>query len=82
VTDDPNLLVSKPYAVTGILFSQKVGRFKLFANVENHTDVRQTKYSQLVLPLRAKDGRWTATPWGPLEGRTFSLGLRIHGGGD
>jgi iron complex outermembrane receptor protein len=82
VTDDPNLLVSKPYAVTGILFSQKVGRFKLFANVENLTDVRQTKYSQLVLPLRAKDGRWTATPWGPLEGRTFSLGLRIHGGGD
>ena len=82
VTDDPNLLVSKPYALTGILLSQKVGRFKLFANVENLTDVRQTKYSQLVLPIRAKDGRWTATPWAPLEGRTFSIGLRVHGGSE
>ena len=82
VTDDPNLQVSKPYAVTGILFSQKLGRYKLFANVENLTDVRQTKYSQLVLPIRPPDGRWTATPWAPLEGRTFSLGLRVHGGED
>lgn len=81
VMDDPNLLVSKPYTVTGILFSQKVGRFKLFANVENLTDVRQTNYSKLVLPQRAEDGRWTVTPWGPLEGRTLSLGLRVHGGG-
>jgi iron complex outermembrane receptor protein len=76
------LKVSKPYAVTGILFSQKVGRFKLFANIENLTDVRQTKYAPVVLPARGADGRWTVTPWAPLEGRTFSLGLRVHGGGE
>jgi iron complex outermembrane receptor protein len=82
LTDDPALKVSKPYAVTGILFSQRVGRFKLFANIENLTDVRQTKYAPVVLPSRGADGRWTVTPWAPLEGRTFSLGLRVHGGGE
>jgi iron complex outermembrane receptor protein len=80
LNEDPGLEVSKPYAVTGILMSQKIGRFKLFANVENLTDVRQTKYAPVVLPARAADGRWTVTPWAPLEGRTFSLGLRVHGG--
>jgi iron complex outermembrane receptor protein len=82
LTDDPALSVSKPYAVTGLLFSQTVGRYKLFANIENLTDVRQTKYAPVVLPSRAADGRWTVNPWAPLEGRTFSLGLRIHGGGE
>ena len=81
LTDDPSRAVSKPYAVTGILFSQKVGHFKFFANIENLTDVRQTNYSPLVLPTRAADGRWTVTPWAPLEGRNFSIGVRVHGGG-
>jgi iron complex outermembrane receptor protein len=77
--DDPALEVSKPYAVTGIQMSQKFGRFKLFANIENLTDVRQTKYAPVVLPARATDGRWTVTPWSPLEGRTFSVGVRLNG---
>ena len=82
LNDDPALEVSKPYAVTGIQMSQKVGRFKLFANIENLTDVRQTKYAPVVLPARATDGRWTATPWAPLEGRTFSIGVRIPSGNE
>jgi outer membrane receptor for ferrienterochelin and colicins len=82
LTDDPALAVSKPYAITGILFSQKVRHFKLFANIENLGDVRQTNYAPVVLPSRATDGRWTVTPWAPLEGRTFSVGVRVHGGGE
>ena len=81
LNDDPALNVSKPYAVTGIQMSQKLGRFKLFANIENVTDVRQPKYAPVVLPTRATDGRWAVTPWAPLEGRVFSVGVRMHGSG-
>jgi iron complex outermembrane receptor protein len=74
--------VSEPYLLTGIHLSQAVGRFRLFANVENLTDVRQTDHAPVVLPSRAIDGRWTATPWAPLRGRSFSVGARINTGGE
>jgi iron complex outermembrane receptor protein len=80
LVDDPYLEVSPPYTVTGVLMSQRVGRFKLFANVENLTNVRQTRYAPVVLNARAADGRYTVTPWGPLEGRVVSGGLRVSGG--
>lgn len=80
LVDDPYLPASEPYALTGILVSQRVGRCKLFANVENLMNVRQTGEAPLVLPSRASDGRWTVAPWGPLEGRIFSVGLRISSG--
>jgi outer membrane receptor for ferrienterochelin and colicins len=80
LVDDPYLPASEPYTLTGILVSQRVGRFKLFANVENLMNVRQTSEAPLVLPSRASDGRWTVAPWGPLEGRIFSVGLRISSG--
>jgi iron complex outermembrane receptor protein len=82
LVDDPYLPASEPYTLTGILVSQRVGRFKLFANVENFMNVRQTSEAPLVLPSRAADGRWTVAPWGPLEGRIFSVGLRISSGAE
>ncbi len=50
---------------------------KVFVNVENLTNVRQTTYDPLVRPSQAIDGRWTVDAWAPLDGRTFNFGVRM-----
>jgi hypothetical protein len=83
LVDDPTFEVSKPYAVTGILFSRWLGRrYKVFANVENLTDLRQTKHAPLVRRFEdmTAGSHWTVGPWAPLVGRTFSIGVRQHSG--
>ena len=50
---------------------------RLFLNVENLADVRQTKDAPLVLPQRRPDGRWTVDAWAPLDGRTWNGGIRV-----
>ena len=75
--DNPYRAASKPYVVTGLLAERRVGPARLFVNFENFTNVRQTKYDQLVLPARAPDGRWTTDAWAPLEGRVVNGGLRL-----
>jgi iron complex outermembrane receptor protein len=55
-----------------------VGRSRIFLNVENVADVRQTREHPLVRPARAVDGRWTVDAWAPIEGRTFNGGVRIR----
>jgi outer membrane receptor for ferrienterochelin and colicins len=79
VVDDPGIAVGQRYVTTGLLASQRVGRFKLFANIENLTNVRQTHWAPVVLPSRTATGSWTVTPWAPLEGRVFSAGVRVSG---
>jgi iron complex outermembrane receptor protein len=68
---------SEPYFIMGFLGERRFGRFRLFINAENLTDVRQTKWDPLLLPTRAVDGRWTVDAWAPLEGRTFNGGVRM-----
>jgi iron complex outermembrane receptor protein len=65
------------YALFGGLIDWSVGRARIFLNVENLGDVRQTREDPLVRPSRAADGRWTVDAWAPLEGRTFNAGIRI-----
>jgi iron complex outermembrane receptor protein len=77
---DPYRATSVPYTVVGFLATQRVRRYKLFFNVENLTDVRQSKYSPILLPTPRTTGEWTTGVWGPLEGRVFSAGLRISSG--
>ena len=77
---DPYLTQGKPYAVVGLLASQKVGRYKLFFNAENLTNVRQTGFKPLLLSARRTTGEWTVNPWAPLEGRVFSFGVRVSSG--
>jgi iron complex outermembrane receptor protein len=78
--DDPYRSVGRPYAVTGLLVTQRFGRYKVFANVENLTGVRQTNYSPVLLAAPTPAGRWTTSTWAPAEGRVVSVGLRISGG--
>lgn len=73
---DPYRASGKPYTVVGVLVAQQVGPVRLFCSMENLTDARQSRIAPVVLPSRALDGRWTTAPWGLLEGRVISLGVR------
>ena len=65
-----------PYVLFGGLVDWGIGNSRLYVNVENLGDVRQTREHPLVRPARAADGRWTVDVWSPLEGRTLNAGVR------
>ncbi len=75
--DNPYRTTSRGYVLFGGLFERRVGRTRLFLNVENLADVRQTKSDPLVRPTRLPDGRWTVGAWAPLDGRVFNGGIRV-----
>jgi iron complex outermembrane receptor protein len=58
------------------LIDLAVGASRVYFNVENLADVRQTREHPLVKPARDLDGRWTVDAWAPLEGRTLNAGVR------
>jgi len=68
---------SKTYVLFGFLAERIFGRFRLFVNVENLTNVRQTRWEPLLRPGRGIDGRWTVDAWAPLDGRVLNGGLRL-----
>jgi outer membrane receptor for ferrienterochelin and colicins len=69
---------SRPYTILGLLAERQVGRLRFFVNGENLTGVRQTRWSPIVRPTRAPDGRWTVDAWAPLEGRSINGGIRLR----
>ena len=75
---NPYRTSSEPYTIFGLLGERRFGRFRLFVNAENLTDVRQTKWDPLLLPSRAVDGRWTVDAWAPLDGRNINGGVRLR----
>jgi outer membrane receptor for ferrienterochelin and colicins len=75
--DNPYREVSRRYLLFGGLFERRVGPVRLFVNVENLADFRQTKYDPLIRPVRLNDGRWTVDAWAPLDGRTWNGGVRV-----
>jgi outer membrane receptor for ferrienterochelin and colicins len=75
--DDPYREEGARYLLFGGLVERRWGRLRLFVNVENLADVRQTKKAPLVLPQRRPDGRWTVDAWAPLDGRVWNGGLRV-----
>ena len=76
--DNPFRERSRPYFIFGILVERRVGAVRLFVNGENLADARQTRWSPLLRPSRAADGRWTVDAWAPLEGRTVNGGVRFR----
>lgn len=79
--DNPYRTRSKPYLHIGLLGEIVLGRYRLFLNLENLLDVRQTKEDPLLRPARAADGRWTVDAWQPLEGFIANAGVRLRLGG-
>jgi outer membrane receptor for ferrienterochelin and colicins len=70
--------LSAPYVIVGAMAERKIAaHVKLFINLENLPDVRQTRWDPLLLPDRASDGRWTVDAWAPLEGRVINGGARF-----
>ena len=79
--DNPYRSDGKPYLELGLLGEIAVGRYRLFLNLENLLNVRQTREDRLVRPSRAPDGRWTVDAWAPLEGFVANAGVRMRFGG-
>ena len=68
---------SEPYTIIGVLAERRLGRLRVFINLENLTDVRQSKFDSLLRPSPTVDGRFVVSAWAPLEGRTVNAGVRI-----
>ena len=68
---------SEPYVVAGLLGELRFGRWRVFVNAENLTNVRQTHWDPIARPARDVDGRWTVDAWAPLKGRVINGGLRV-----
>jgi iron complex outermembrane receptor protein len=77
VDESPFRMQSEPYLLWGAVFEWRVGRARLFANVENLSNIRQTQYDPLVRPSPGPLGVWTVDAWGPLEGRILNGGIRV-----
>ena len=75
--ENPYRIESKAYVLFGFLAEHTFGRFRLFVNVENLTDVRQTRWDPLLRPDRGLDDRWTVDAWAPLDGRVLNGGIRL-----
>jgi outer membrane receptor for ferrienterochelin and colicins len=75
--DNPYRDRSRPYVIVGVLAERRWGKFSLFVNGENLTNVRQTRYDPLIRPTRAGDGRWTVDAWAPLDGVNVNGGIRV-----
>lgn len=75
---DPFRASSKPYVIFGVMGERKISaHMRLFLNLENLTNVRQTRWNSLLRPSRAPDGRWTVDAWAPLDGRVINGGVRF-----
>lgn len=79
--DNPYRARGEPYWELGLLGEIVLGRYRLFLNLENLLDVRQTKEHPLVLPRRDPAGGWTTEAWAPLEGFVANAGVRVKFGG-
>src|SRR5205823_6204600 len=85
VLDDPKRLeynpyraFSSPYVIFGAMGERKLAaHVKVFLNLENLGNVRQSRWDPMLLPGRAVDGRWTVDAWAPLERRVINGGIRF-----
>ena len=79
--DNPYRPTSRPYVVFGLLGERWVragaGTARVFLNLENIGNVRQTRYDPLLLPTRGAGGRWTTDAWTELSGFTVNGGVRL-----
>jgi iron complex outermembrane receptor protein len=75
--DNPYRDRSEAYTILGLLAERRVGRIRVFLNLENLTGVRQSDYDPLLRPVPTAQGQYSVSAWAPLEGRTINGGVRI-----
>jgi iron complex outermembrane receptor protein len=76
--DDPYREQGRGYFLFGALGERRFGRARVFVNLENIGNVRQTRFAPLLRPARANDGRWTVDAWAPLDGFVANGGVRLE----
>ena len=74
---NPYRSTSESYTVVNLLGEYPFGRWRVFANAENLTDVRQTHWDPIARPSPDVDGRWTVDAWAPLAGRVINVGIKV-----
>ncbi|HEX7020865.1 MAG TPA: TonB-dependent receptor, partial [Gemmatimonadaceae bacterium] len=77
--DNPYRARSRPYTTVGLLGAKRFGRGTVFLNLDNLTNVLQTRFDPIMRPMGSgpgEGGARTVAPWAPLEGRTANLGVR------
>ncbi len=79
--ENPYRAESRPYLIVGLMgeraIDTRAGTARVFLNLENLTNVRQTRDDRLVLPSRGAGGRWTTDAWTDLAGFTVNGGVRL-----
>jgi iron complex outermembrane receptor protein len=75
--DNPFRENSAQYTILGLLAERRFGRLRVFVNLENLTDVRQSDFDPLLRPVPTPSGRLVVSAWAPLEGRTVNAGVRF-----
>ncbi|MEO5814192.1 MAG: TonB-dependent receptor [Gemmatimonadaceae bacterium] len=78
VDENPYRSVAPAYTTVGILASQRIGRANVYVNLDNLTNVRQTRFDPLLRPTPGEGGRRTVDEWAPLEGRSINIGVRVR----
>lgn len=73
---NPYRAESPSYVIVGALAERAFGPVRLFVNLENLTDTRQTRTDPMLLAARGRGGRWTTDAWTELAGRTVNGGVR------
>jgi iron complex outermembrane receptor protein len=74
--NNPYRSTSEAYTTTNLLGEYRFGKWGVFVNADNLTDVRQTNWDPIQRPSRDIDGRWTVDAWAPLRGRVINFGIR------
>lgn len=75
--DNPFRERGRAHWIAGIQGERRFGRVRVFANLENLANTRQTRWDPLLRPAPNAWGRWSTELWAPLEGRMLNGGVRI-----
>lgn len=74
--DNPYRSISPPFTTMGLLGSKRFGRVTAFLNLENLTNVRQSRFDPIVRLTPGPGGTRAVPAWAPLEGRSGNAGFR------
>jgi iron complex outermembrane receptor protein len=74
---NPYRSMGRSYVLLGVLAEKRFEQFRVFLNLENLTNVRQTHWEPLLRHEPLADGRWTVDAWAPLDGRVINGGVRL-----
>lgn len=66
---------TKPFWIFGLFGEKTFGNISIFANAENFTDTRQSRFEQLVFPPHQNP--LFQDVYAPLEGRIFNGGIKL-----